>query len=129
MANKLHLSNNLEIQITAPDDFPPFPPATFEGICLIINEAFSNAVRHSQASRIIVLADITDTEFRVQIQDNGHGFKLDSSKNGSGLGLNNMHKRARFYGGKVEVSSVIRRRHNHRHCNSHQKLLSADIKC
>lgn len=106
MARKLHLANNLEIQINAPDDLPPFPPATFEGICLIINEAFSNAVRHAQANRITVLADITDTEFRVQIQDDGHGFDLNSTESG-GLGLNNMHKRARFYGGKIEVSTVI----------------------
>jgi len=106
MANKLHLSNNLDIQINAPDDYAPFPPATFEGICLIINEAFSNAVRHSQASRIIVSADITNTHFRIQIQDNGHGFELDND-NGNGLGLNNMHKRARFYGGAVDVDSIL----------------------
>lgn len=105
MAHKLHLSNNLDIQINAPDEFPPFPPATFQGVCLIINEAFSNAVRHSEATRIIVSAEITNIEFRVQIQDNGHGFDL-SSNNSSGLGLNNMHKRALFYGGKVDVSSV-----------------------
>jgi len=106
MANKLHSSNNLDIKINAPDDFPPFPPATFEGICLIINEALSNAVRHAQADSIIIAADISDTHFRVQIQDNGHGFDI-SDINASGLGLNNMHKRARFYGGKIDVSSTI----------------------
>ncbi len=106
MAQKLHLSDNLDIHINAEDDYPPFPPATFEGICLIINEALSNAVRHAEANQIIVSVEVTDTHFRVQIQDNGHGFNMDT-QNSSGLGLHNMHKRARFYGGAIEVSSVV----------------------
>jgi signal transduction histidine kinase len=105
-AHKLNMSDNLDIQINGTNTIPPFPPATFEGICLIVNEALSNAVRHAQASHIVVTADVTDKDFNVSVQDNGKGFDLEHIQE-SGLGLANMHKRARIYGGLIHVDSEI----------------------
>lgn len=105
-AQKFNMSDTLDIQINGTDTAPPFPPATFEGICLIINEALSNAVRHAQASQIIVTAHVTEKDFNVSIGDNGKGFDLKDVQE-TGLGLANMHKRARIYGGAIHVDSKI----------------------
>ncbi len=106
MSQKLHFADNIDVHIHAEDNAPPFPPATFEGLCLIINEALSNAVRHAQATEIIISAITDDTTFKVQVQDNGKGFDIKTIED-SGLGLSNMHKRARFYGGTVKVDSAV----------------------
>jgi len=103
---KLNMPATIDVQINGTNQTPPFPPATFESICLIINEALSNAVRHAQATQIIITADVTDNNFNVIIQDNGKGFDLEQTQE-SGLGLANMHRRARFYGGIVQVDTSI----------------------
>ena len=105
-AQKLNMSDSVEIQINGTNMIPPFPPATFEGICLIINEALSNAVRHAQATQIVVTADVTDKGFNVAVSDNGTGFVLEDTLE-TGLGLANMHKRARIYSGTVHVDTKI----------------------
>ena len=105
-AQKLNMPDTIEVQIHGTDQTPPFPPATFEGICLIINEALSNAVRHAQASQINITASVTDNDFNVIIQDNGKGFDLDQTQE-AGLGLANMYRRARIYGGVIQVDTSI----------------------
>jgi signal transduction histidine kinase len=105
-AQKLNMPSKIDVQINGTDKTPPFPPATFEGICLIINEALSNAVRHAQASKIIISADVTSKDFKVAIQDDGKGFDLESIQE-RGLGLANMHRRARIYGGIIHVDSNV----------------------
>jgi len=106
MSLKLNSSDTIEIEIQASEVYPPFPPATFEGICLIVTEAMSNAVRHAQASHIKVTAEISDNRFEVTIEDDGQGFDIETIGD-KGLGLNNMIKRARIYGGTVDIHSII----------------------
>lgn len=106
LTQKLNMSDSVDIQINAAEGYPPFPPATFEGICLIVTEALSNAVRHAQASQITISADIADSHFRVAVVDDGKGFDFSNIES-TGLGLNNMHKRARIYGGAVKVDSTV----------------------
>lgn len=106
MTEKLNMSDSLNVEIDAANGYPPFPPATFEGICLIITEAMSNAIRHAQASQIRVTAEVNGNRFIVQVEDNGKGFDINTIGE-KGLGLNNMHKRARIYGGTVSVDSTI----------------------
>lgn len=106
MVAKLMTSQEVEIHLSASHDYPPFPPASFEGICLIINEALSNAIRHAHASLIEIDAKIENNKFLIEIRDNGFGFDTSHALT-SGLGLGNMHKRARIYGGQVEVDSKL----------------------
>lgn len=105
-AQKLNMPSTIDVEINGTTQIPPFPPATFEGICLIINEALSNAVRHSQADQIVIAADISDNKFNVSIQDNGKGFDFVSIEE-TGLGLANMHRRARIYGGHIQVDTAV----------------------
>jgi len=100
------MPSTIDVEIKGTTQIPPFPPATFEGICLIINEALSNAVRHSQADQIVIAADISDNKFNVSIQDNGKGFDFVSIEE-TGLGLANMHRRARIYGGHIQVDTAV----------------------
>lgn len=105
VVNKLSTPDSLTINIVAPDDRPPFAPATFRGICLIVNEALSNAIRHANATEILIEVSIKNNTFHITIQDNGQGFELEANNKG-GLGLQNMHKRAHIYGGSITVDTA-----------------------
>lgn len=82
-------------------------PATVEtSLYRIIQEAMTNAARHSGASTVSVL--VTQREGRVQaiIEDNGHGFDVNCMRRaGSSVGLHSMLERTQLLGGKLEIES------------------------
>jgi signal transduction histidine kinase len=106
MAAHLHIPDTVKIDIDAPSGPPPFTPATFESLCLISNEVLSNAVRHSNASHIRIVARQTDHHYQITISDNGQGFNLQSAARQNGLGLRNIQQRARLHGGKVNIQTA-----------------------
>ena len=82
-------------------------PATIETpLYRVIQEAMTNAARHSGASTVSVL--VTQREGRVQaiIEDNGHGFNVDCMRRtGSSVGLHSMVERTQLLGGKLTIES------------------------
>lgn len=107
MKERLHPSEHTEFIIDAPDSYAPFSPAVFESICLIANEAMSNAIRHAKAQHIHVTIEQNKSKFSIQISDDGCGFDPDTATEGMGLGLHNMQQRARLFGGEVIINTEI----------------------
>lgn len=105
MLNRLHIPRSVEVNLDAPDDYPPFSPVIFEAICQITNEALSNAVRHADATRIQVTVPPVVHNFQVIIEDNGLGFELQRAWSENGLGLRNIQRRAQMHGGSVDIQT------------------------
>ncbi len=70
----------------------------------IVQEALSNAARHSGASTAFVDIECTGDALRATITDDGVGFAPDAVR-GRGLGLLGMEERAVRAGGRLEVAS------------------------
>lgn len=107
---RLHAPETINFIVDAPSAMPPFTPAVFESVCLIVMEAVSNAIRHAQPSTITLKALKSDGEgnFFIQVTDDGVGFIVADTEKHSGLGLRNMQKRARLYGGEIIIDSALR---------------------
>ena len=103
---RLHIPSDLSVQIHAPNRQPPFAPPVVEAICQIAYEAVSNAVRHAQATEVVIEVSESADRFRMIVRDNGRGFNPDAPSEHSGLGLHNVVQRARIYGGEVVVDSA-----------------------
>lgn len=73
----------------------------------IAQEAMTNAVRHSQATKVLVSFTHTGELCTLRIQDNGQGFDQDSSgKATSGhFGLRGMHARADKMNARLDIQS------------------------
>jgi two-component system sensor histidine kinase DegS len=71
-----------------------------------IQEILTNAIRHSQASQVKVQVDMSDTNVRVTVDDNGKGFDVDTLDEKSNLGLKVIRDRVEMLGGFMEVDSV-----------------------
>jgi len=71
----------------------------------IVQEALTNAFRHSKATRIDVALEPGDGNRAIQIRidDNGVGLNAET---GSGLGLTGMRERAMALGGRLTISST-----------------------
>lgn len=70
----------------------------------IVQEALTNAVKHSQASGVQVMLLAKSNRLHLQVLDNGRGF--DPSKNTSGFGLRGMRERANALGGTYQIWSA-----------------------
>lgn len=74
----------------------------------IVQEALSNVVRHSGASRVAVALWRRGTSVEAVVEDDGAGFDpLETMHEpGGGLGLFGMRERALYVGGQVDIISV-----------------------
>lgn len=69
----------------------------------ILQEAFTNVIKHASANEIRVTTETRDGFVRVGIIDNGHGFDAAAVTEGRGLG--NQARRAEAIGGRIELVS------------------------
>lgn len=72
----------------------------------IMQEFFSNTIKHSQASELEVVLKYTKHTLLISVKDNGKGF--DANKNTyTGIGLKNMKSRAALIGATLNITSVL----------------------
>lgn len=70
----------------------------------IVQESINNAIKHGKATEININLNYRSGVFTVQIVDNGKGFDLKDMEHSSGLGLHNIHLRAKLLG-NIEITS------------------------
>ncbi len=73
-------------------------------ILRILQEAFTNVIKHAAASEITVTTGVRDGQVCVGVEDNGRGF--DATMAAQGRGLGNQARRAEVIGGKVALEST-----------------------
>jgi signal transduction histidine kinase len=77
----------------------PLPPGLDLAAYRIVQEALTNARRHSGATRADLTVDYTDTGVRVEVRDDGSGGHGSTD----GHGVIGMRERAAVYGGRLET--------------------------
>jgi len=78
-------------------------PQAILAVQRIILEALTNALRHSQALAVTVSAQAQDGWLRIQVADDGVGFKEPGASRGRGL--DNLRRRAAELGGTLDIQS------------------------
>ncbi|MGH8328162.1 MAG: sensor histidine kinase, partial [Steroidobacteraceae bacterium] len=73
----------------------------------IAQEALTNAMRHSQASRVDIRLDSSGRDMQLEVTDNGHGISGAALEQANGLGMRIMRYRAQVLGGDLCFESGI----------------------
>jgi signal transduction histidine kinase len=85
------------------EDFPSVPLGeTGTELSRIIQEAITNARRHSGAKRISVSLKMKGSDLLAEVSDDGRGFGPNAP---AGVGLSSMRERAAVIGGELEIQS------------------------
>lgn len=71
----------------------------------MLQEFFSNTVKHSKATRLDVELTYTETGLKIKAEDNGIGFYINKIKD-NGIGLTNVKKRAEIIGADANLTSI-----------------------
>lgn len=72
----------------------------------VVQEALSNARRHSGATRVRVRVRSTHRYVTITVADDGCGFDVDAAKRSGRLGLTGVIERVRLLGGDIEIDSA-----------------------
>lgn len=77
----------------------------------IVQETFNNILKHANASTINVEIEYTAVHFSIKVKDNGKGVNLqplnETDNKSLGLGIRNMHSRARLIGADFTMNSIL----------------------
>jgi signal transduction histidine kinase len=115
-ALRAHVQRNIEPAGMTVDihttNFPERLPSEIEtALFRIVQEALTNILRHSQASKVALSLDVENGEVRGEIIDNGVGFdvdKLKSTRLGErGFGILGMNERVEHFNGTLEIDSSL----------------------
>lgn len=71
----------------------------------IMQELVNNAIKHAEASQILVLLQQTDNTLFLTVEDDGKGFDTTIGNKLKGAGLANIEARVEFLGGKIDIQS------------------------
>jgi len=94
----------LKVSFQAFDMQTRFAPQVQVMIYRIVQELVYNAVKHADASRIIVQCSQSDEVFLLTVEDNGRGFSPEAVPQTS-RGLANISSRVRLLNGKMDVET------------------------
>ena len=95
----------LEAQLFIEGDLERLPRQVEEELFHITQEALNNALRHAEASNILVRLVVENGTARLTIEDDGRGFNLTHTN--GGLGLTTMRERAESVSGRFQLTSGI----------------------
>jgi two-component system sensor histidine kinase UhpB len=93
----------VQASLSAEGDFSDLPGDVQLVVYRVAQEALSNAVRHSGASRIEVMLRRIGPAVELEVSDDGAGFAFSEAE--GGLGIPGMRERALLVGGEVVIES------------------------
>ena len=97
-----------EWSVAAESETFPMPAETASQVCRVAQEALSNALRHSRASRVElrVAPHAHGRAMVLEVRDNGRGLGAPPVSGSLGKGLRSMHSRAGAIGAELDISPV-----------------------
>lgn len=74
----------------------------------IVQEMLNNAMKHANATQIMIKAKYTDENLMIEFEDNGRGFDVGkAARLSKGFGLKNITHRAELLGGSITLDTQI----------------------
>lgn len=71
----------------------------------VVQEALTNVVKHSDATRVSVVVEYTDGQLIAIVEDDGRGFEVEARNATGRLGLLGMYERIALVGGTLQLES------------------------
>jgi signal transduction histidine kinase len=101
------MARGCEISLEVGEGVPSAPLGeTGTQVSRIIQEALTNARRHSGAKKVTVSLEMDGYDLITEVSDDGRGFGLETSP---GVGFGSMRERAALSGGELEIESSVGR--------------------
>jgi two-component system NarL family sensor kinase len=98
------MSPQLRLVYNAYNIDPALPLSTQTMIYRMVQEIITNAVKHANASVIMLQCSQEEGSFFITVEDNGKGFDT-GSRHAEGMGLKNIRNRVDYFHGQLHIES------------------------
>ena len=109
LSDRLHQESNIDTKVQVKGGSRRLKAETDVIIFRIVQEALNNIRRHSQATKAVVALEFSSDTVKIQVSDNGKGFKLPETTSflasQGKLGLIGMEQRSKFLNGTLDIQS------------------------
>jgi len=102
LAREVSRTNRMEVDVSSVDELEDLPEGHRTCVYRVVQEALRNACRHSGGQRVHVSVWMTESQLRIDVQDDGKGFQPSLE---TGVGILGMEERVARLGGKLRVDS------------------------
>lgn len=100
-------SDHTDIEFQPGDIQKDIPVESQVNIYRMVQELLSNAIRHAEATKIIVQCIHQANNFLITAEDNGRGFDIENQSKSKGIGLDNIRNRVNLMKGNMQINSTI----------------------
>lgn len=110
LSDNSHARTGLPVSVTVQCDEEVTDPERKYALFRIFQEAFGNAIKHSQASELWVSVQSDEQKLRLEVSDNGIGgvaWPVPTDSHADGNGLSIMHERVEILGGSMKIESPV----------------------
>jgi two-component system nitrate/nitrite sensor histidine kinase NarX len=116
-AEKFGRITGMRVQLDLPEEQPGFPPEIQAQLIRIVQEAFNNIRKHSQAGEIQVhlrrlesaAPRLKSADWILEVRDDGRGFDPEDVPAAARYGLRGMRERADLIGAEFQIMSQLER--------------------
>ena len=109
-AQSINSSGKIEVEFVSEVDDLNLKGDAEVHLFRVVQELLSNAIKHSEATKLSVQINAHENEASIIIEDNGKGFDYDKAlKEGKGMGLTNLNTRVSQLNGQLNIDSVAGR--------------------
>jgi signal transduction histidine kinase len=109
LIDRLRRATGLEVETSVVLDESQIEESVGSNLYRIVQEAFTNIVKHSKCSAVSVEMDLADSRLAMVIKDNGQGFDMEDVNRREieqrGMGIFIMTERVKAMGGKLHIVS------------------------
>jgi len=102
---EFYIRKNLDIDFQAIDISKTLPLNIQLNIYRIVQELLANAIKHAEASSILLQCSQSGENFMITIEDNGKGFDKNIENTTKSMGLRNLKNRINYLKGTMEIHS------------------------
>jgi signal transduction histidine kinase len=104
-ADEFAANHDVDVKVTTEGELPPVDAELQLEVLRVVQESFSNSLRHGGATRLTIAMTATRTGLHMRIQDNGRGFDLEQTLLSRGVGLDSMIERLQRRRGTFRIDS------------------------
>lgn len=106
LCESIHSSGLIECKLLAYGMEERLPQATEIGVYRIVQELFSNILKHAKAQKVTVQLNRHEHSLNLTVEDDGVGFDVAEKRRSGGMGLKNLEARATKLNGTYHIDST-----------------------
>lgn len=102
----IHAHSQVQTKLVCEEEDLPLEGEQELLVFRIIQEALSNVIKHACASMVEIAITYAGDQLAISVRDNGVGITADhDARDTGGIGMVNMHERAKILGGTLTIES------------------------